>query len=135
MHEHNEANPQETLRENDLILKINGEDCNLATCEAKPIRFSERMRTSGFSRLQHPGSSMPLAFGMQRANISLAARKTAPKWRLLISVSPDQHVVWSFYLLLQAVLRPCGPVQVTVLRMPRSVAPPPYAFGVKPACM
>ena len=37
--------------------------------------------------------------------------------------------------MLEAALPPCGPVQVTVLRMPRSVAPPPYAFGVKPACM
>ena len=83
MHEHNEANPQETLRENDLILKINGEDCTLATCESKQARYSKRMRTSGFSRRQHPGSSMPLTSGMCIANFFLAARKTAHKWRLL----------------------------------------------------
>ncbi|CAE7631628.1 unnamed protein product [Symbiodinium necroappetens] len=65
VHEHNEANPQETLRENDLILKINGEDADI---------------------------------------------------RILETAEDGAQV------------------EVTVLRMPRSVAPPPYAFGVKPAC-
>ncbi|CAE6924153.1 unnamed protein product [Symbiodinium natans] len=66
VHEHNQANPQETLRENDLILKINGEDADI---------------------------------------------------RILETAEDGTEL------------------EVTVLRMPRSVAPPPYAFGMKPACM
>ncbi|CAE7667856.1 unnamed protein product [Symbiodinium pilosum] len=63
VYDHNQSNPQETLRENDLILKINGEDADI---------------------------------------------------RILETAEDGTEI------------------EVTVLRLPRSVAPPPYAFGVKP---